>query len=377
MGRQRIVVKIGSSSLTETNGSLSILKLTEHVGALAALKNAGHDVILISSGAVAAGFPSLGYPVRPVTLSGKQAAAAVGQGLLMQGYTEQFAPYGLTPAQLLLTRDDFSDHARFGNANRTITELLKRGCIPIINENDSTSVEELTFGDNDMLSALVAGFVHADMLIILTDVSGIYSDNPNKNPSATRFDYLPEVTGEILNLSGESGTTVGTGGMKSKITAAQTALSLGVNTFIGKGVGHKKLLTILDGDGDGTYLGDFSNHSVMPTSKQWISLHSHANGSIVIDQGAEQALLIKGKSLLPAGVLSVHGTFSSDEVIQVYNQQGTVLGKGRTNVSSHELSQVLGLDSARAQEITKKTRKEIIHRDQWVASNRKESCHHE
>lgn len=372
MGRQRIVVKIGSSSLTKTNGLLSLEKLAEHVGALAQLKKHGHEVILISSGAVAAGFPALGYPSRPVTLSGKQAAAAVGQGLLMQGYMDQFLPYHLTPAQLLLTRDDFSNHTRFGNANRTITELLKRGCIPIINENDSTSVDELTFGDNDMLSALVAGFVHADMLMILTDVNGIYSANPIKNPDAIRYTHLPEISQELLDLSGESGSTVGTGGMKSKIGAAQTALSLGVNTFIGKGKGHDKLTLILKGEGDGTYLGSFSPKSVMPASKQWISLHSSASGSIIIDEGAEKALLQKGKSLLPAGVVSVMGSFSSHEVILVRNKQGQLLGKGRTHLSSEEIALVKGLDSARAREITSQTRNEVIHRDQWVASRKEQ-----
>ncbi|TSB46652.1 glutamate 5-kinase [Alkalicoccobacillus porphyridii] len=371
MGRQRIVVKIGSSSLTKTNGSLSLEKLTEHVGALAALKNQGHEVILISSGAVAAGFPSLGYPSRPVTLSGKQAAAAVGQGLLMQGYMEQFAPYHITPAQLLLTKEDFSHHTRFRNANRTITELLKRGCIPIINENDSISVDELTFGDNDMLSALVSGFVHANMLIILTDVNGIYSENPHKNPNAIRYSHLPEITKELLQLPAESGTALGTGGMKSKINAAQTALSLGVNTFIGHGLGHDKLISILKGEGDGTYLGSFSPKSVMPASKQWISLHSSTSGSIVIDEGAEKALLYKGKSLLPAGIVAVNGTFLPFEVIQVKNQQGHLLGKGRTNLSSNQIDLAKGLDSSSARDITNQKRDEVIHRDQWVA-NREE-----
>lgn len=376
MGRQRIVVKIGSSSLTKTNGSLSLKKLTEHVGALAQLKKEGHDVILISSGAVAAGFSALGYPSRPVTLSGKQAAAAVGQGLLMQGYMEQFAPFGLTAAQLLLTRDDFASHTRFGNANRAITELLKRGCIPIINENDSTSVDELTFGDNDILSALVAGFVHADLLMILTDVNGIYSANPMKDPNAIRYSHLPEVTKELLALTGESGSTVGTGGMKSKIKAAQTALSLGVNTFVGSGSGYDKLIRILHGEGDGTYLGSYSPRSVMPTSKQWISLHSPSSGAVVIDAGAEKALLQDGKSLLPAGVTAVSGTFGENEVIQVVNQKGILLGKGRTHLSAEQINLVKGLDSKNARSITKHSRNEIIHRDQWVAT-RKEHTHDE
>ncbi|MDQ0205659.1 glutamate 5-kinase [Alkalicoccobacillus murimartini] len=376
MGRKRFVVKIGSSSLTQTNGSLSVEKLSQHVEALAHLHKQGHEVILISSGAVAAGFSGLGYPHRPVTLAGKQAAAAVGQGLLMQGYTEQFAPFQITPAQLLLTRDDFADHKRFTNASRAITELLKRGCIPIINENDSTSVDELTFGDNDMLSALVSGFVHADMLIILTDVNGIYSANPVKDPTATRYTHLPQITQELLELSGESGSTVGTGGMKSKISAAQTALSFGVNTFIGKGSGHDTLLTILLGDGDGTYLGSFSHKPVMPASKQWISLHSPVSGSIIIDEGAEDALLQKGKSLLPAGIVSVEGTFSAQEVIHVRNKEGVLLGRGRTNLGSDQIQLVKGLDSQKARTLTNQQRKEIIHRDQWVAI-REEPTNHE
>src|SRR5690606_15833974 len=182
MKKQRIVVKIGSSSLTNDKGEIDQEKLNDHVHAVAALRKDRHEVILVSSGAVAAGFTRLGYPTRPVTLKGKQAAAAVGQSLLIQSYIEQFYPYGIIPAQILLTRTDFSNRERYQNAYATLMELLERKMLPIINENDTVSVEELTFGDNDMLSALVSGFIHADQLIILTDINGLYDADPRFNP---------------------------------------------------------------------------------------------------------------------------------------------------------------------------------------------------
>ncbi|KYG32143.1 glutamate 5-kinase [Alkalihalobacillus trypoxylicola] len=367
MRRQRIVVKIGSSSLTNPNGQLSMDKLTEHVQAISELKKKGHEVILISSGAVAAGFSALGYPIKPTSISGKQAAAAVGQGLLMRGYLEQFQKENLIPAQMLLTRDDFSNRHRFNNAYSTISELLKKGAIPIINENDTTSIQELTFGDNDMLSALVSGFVHAHILCILTDVNGLYDENPLKNPQAKRYTYLQEIKPELLAVADEKGSKVGTGGMKSKISAAHTALSLGVNIFIGKGTGVTKLLDIMEGKGDGTYIGSFQSEASMPTNKQWIALHSTSAGSIIIDRGAEHALLFLGKSLLPAGIKSVEGSFSSQDVINVYNESGYLLGKGTTNYHSNEIEQVKGHSSSVVKTTLQKQKTEVIHRNNWVA----------
>ena len=206
------------------------------------------------SGAVAAGFRN-GLSVETGDDQGKQAAAAVGQSLLIQSYMEGFSKYNIFPAQILLTRADFADKERYRNAYQTLEELLARGLLPIINENDTVSVEELTFGDNDMLSALVSGLVHADMLIILTDINGLYDSNPRENPKAKRYDFLQEITDEMIEKAGGSGSKVGTGGMKSKLIAAKTALSLGVQVFIGQGKGRDKLLRILEGQGDGTYIG--------------------------------------------------------------------------------------------------------------------------
>lgn len=361
MEKKRIVVKIGSSSLTNSRGEIDQEKFSDHIQAIAALRQEGHEVILVSSGAVAAGFARLGYPSRPVTLKGKQAAAAVGQSLLIQSYMEQLNQYKIVPAQILLTRNDFSKKERYRNAYATITELLERGILPIINENDTVSVEELTFGDNDMLSALVSGLVHAEQLIILTDINGLYDSNPRKNPNAKRFDYLHEITDDMLAVADGAGSNVGTGGMLSKLIAAKTALSLGVRVFIGHEKGSQKLLKILEGNGDGTYIGAEVLTSVT-NNKQWIALHSEVSGKIYIDKGAEEALLLHGRSLLPAGVYEVNGTFEKGDVVEVFGSTG-LLGKGEVLYSSEEILTVMG---KRSEELKQVLTIEVIHRDRWV-----------
>ncbi|WP_243291569.1 glutamate 5-kinase [Bacillus sp. FJAT-47783] len=369
MGK-RIVVKIGSSSLTDVNGGLSKEKLIDHVEAIAHLKNIGYDVVLISSGAVSAGFKQLGYPSRPVTTQGKQAAAAVGQGLLIQAYTEAFKQHGMVCAQLLLTRGDFQKKEQYKNAHNTLQELLKRSVLPIINENDSVSIEELTFGDNDMLSALVSGLVHAESLIILTDINGLYDDNPKHNPNAKRLDYVQKISHELIHsLSNDSGSKVGTGGMKSKLLAAQTALSLGVNVFIGKGNGRNKIEVMLNGNGDGTYIGH-PHLSIVKNSKQWVALHSEIKGEIEVDDGAEQAILFEGKSLLPAGIKNASGLFHQGDVVQIVNRQKQVIGKGEVNYSKEELEKVKGLSSREAMKKTKRVHPEVIHRDKLACKDK-------
>ncbi|MCM3584326.1 glutamate 5-kinase [Mesobacillus maritimus] len=360
MEKKRIVVKIGSSSLTNEKGEIDQAKLRDHVEAVAALRNEGHEVLMVSSGAVAAGFTSLGYPTRPVTLKGKQAAAAVGQSLLIQSYIEQFSLHNIVPAQILLTRTDFSNRERYQNAYFTLLELLERKLLPIINENDTVSVEELTFGDNDMLSALVSGLIHADQLIILTDINGLYDSDPRNNPEAKRLDYLDEITDEMVGYAEGSGSKVGTGGMKSKLMAAKTALSLGVPVFIGQGKGEAKLVEIIKGNGDGTYIQNPQVSSIN-TRRQWIALHSEVSGAIFVDQGAEEAILHKGKSLLPAGVTRIWGTFRSGDVVEVFGPNGGLLGKGEIAYSADELKDVVGRSSAANTPLM-----EVIHRNHWV-----------
>ncbi len=364
MEKSRIVVKIGSSSLTNPKGEIDEEKFNDHIDALAALRQAGHEVVLVSSGAVAAGFRKLGYPSRPVTIKGKQAAAAVGQSLLIQSYMEGFSKYNIFPAQILLTRADFADKERYRNAYQTLEELLARGLLPIINENDTVSVEELTFGDNDMLSALVSGLVHADMLIILTDINGLYDSNPRENPKAKRYDFLQEITDEMIEKAGGSGSKVGTGGMKSKLIAAKTALSLGVQVFIGQGKGRDKLLRILEGQGDGTYIGKEKLPSVT-SRKQWIYLHSPVSGKIYVDKGAEDALLNHGSSLLPAGIYKISGVFEKGDVVEVYGESG-LIGKGEVLYSSEDIKRLMGKRSEEICDDPVFSTIEVIHRDRWV-----------
>lgn len=367
MAKQRIVVKIGSSSLTNKNGGLDLLKLQEHTSAIAALKKQNVEVILISSGAVSAGFFDLGYPTRPVTVAGRQAAAAVGQGLLIQAYTDEFRKYNMVTSQLLLTKDVFRNEMQYSNVFSTLTELLKRDVIPIINENDTVAIDELTFGDNDMLSALVSGLVHADFLIILTDINGLYDKNPNTDSSAKRYDRLNHLSEHIVQQTNtDSGSKFGTGGMKSKLLAAKTALSLGVKVFVGTGTGENKLLNIMKNRGDGTYIGEdlTSNYR---KQKQWIAFHSKPAGKLHIDKGASEAVIHDGRSLLPAGIKWVEGDFIAGDVVDVvFNDE--IIAKGQVNYSSQELIKAKGESSKVAMKQSDRSKPEVIHRDRLVLS---------
>ncbi|WP_010632311.1 glutamate 5-kinase [Sporolactobacillus vineae] len=367
MESKRIVIKIGSSSLTDTHGQLDTKKLERHVEAVARLKRAGHEVIIVSSGAVAAGYSGLGYPARPVTIAGKQAAAAVGQVMLLKHYADAFSRHQIAIAQLLLARQDFERREQMSHAYSALSELLRRSVIPIINENDSVSLEELTFGDNDMLSALVSGLVHADFLVILTDVDGLYNKNPTLYPDAVRYHQLAAVSDQLLEeVSSTSGSKVGTGGMKSKLRAAKVAVSLGVRVFIGKGGSPETLQAVVEGSGDGTYIGGADLKPSLKVSKQWIALHSRVSGKIEIDDGAVHALMDEGKSLLPAGIKKICGRFFAGEVIQIVDRHHHVLGKGQVNYSSEQLNEIKRMPSDMAMNKANGDRPEVVHRDNWV-----------
>lgn len=364
MRRKRVVVKIGSSSLTNEYGEIDEEKMFDHVQAIARLREHGHEVILVSSGAVASGFRQLGLPTRPVTLKGKQAAAAVGQSLLIQTYIEKFSQFNIMPAQILLTREDFSNRERYQNAFQTITELLHRQILPIINENDAIAVDELTFGDNDMLSALVSGFIHSDQLILLTDVDGIYDKNPNKSASAKKIHFLDKISDELLDSVDDSRSKLGTGGMRSKIEAAQRALSLGVPVFIGTGKGVNKFLHIMTGKGEGTYIVNRSIPTVN-TKRQWIAFHSAVDGQLYVDHGAEEALLKRGKSLLPVGIIGIKGQFEKGDVVEVYSKNG-LLGKGVVNYSATAIRRVLDKRQEKHHHTKYTPMTEVIHRNDWI-----------
>ncbi|MCR8842906.1 glutamate 5-kinase [Paenibacillus sp. SC116] len=361
---QRIVVKIGSSSLTSEQGGLDRSKIAFFANELLSIIANGHQIVLVTSGAVAAGFTRIGYSTRPKQLHEKQAAAAVGQALLMQAYQEQFNSQGVTAAQILLTRQDFANRKRGHNAWMTIEELIKQGVIPIVNENDTVSVDELKFGDNDTLSALVANLVHANQLVIITDTDGLYTADPRKDSNAKKFEHIEMITEEIYSYAGGAGSTVGTGGMRSKLDAAKIAMRGGVKAFVGSVQQDGDLRRAVEGVGTGTYFATKQNG--LPVKKQWLGFHSTPLGTIVVDGGAEQALLGKGSSLLPVGVHLVQGDFHAGDVVEVTGIDGKVIGRGIVNYEHDQLMQVAGCTTADVLKKLNVPRIEVIHRDEWV-----------
>lgn len=363
---QTIVIKIGSSSLTSEQGGLDRGKVVFLADELASLHAEGHDVLLVTSGAVAAGFRRIGYASRPKLVHEKQASAAVGQALLMQAYEEAFGKHGITVAQILLTRPDFAHRDRAQNAYRTIEELLRQRVIPIINENDSVAVDELKFGENDTLSALVANLVKAGGLYILTDMDGLYTADPRKSPDAVKIGRVDVITDDLYRIASGAGTSVGTGGMRSKIEAARIAMQGGIPTFVGRVAEPGDLKRAAAGDGKGTYFT--TSLQTLSAKKHWIGFLSVPQGVVRVDAGAERALLHGGKSLLPAGVVSAEGDFHPGDVVEVAGPDGRTIGRGVSNYASWQLTAAAGLSSEEAMKRVSPARVEVIHRDEWVAT---------
>jgi glutamate 5-kinase len=362
--RRRIVVKIGSSSLTSSEGGLRRENIDYYAAELSALARSGEHIVLVTSGAVAAGYTRLGFQKRPKATHEKQASAAVGQALLMQAYNEAFAKHGLVVAQVLLTRSDFSNRKRIHNASATLEELLTRNVIPIINENDTVSVDELKFGDNDTLSALVANLVKARSLLICTDMDGLYTADPRKNPLASRIERVSVLSEELFEMAGGSGSAVGTGGMRSKLEAARIAMRGGVQVFIGRAGETGDLLRAAQNEGKGTYF-DATLHT-LSVKKQWVGFHSIPQGSVVVDEGARRALAEGGKSLLPAGIKHVEGEFHPGDVIEVLLDGGKVIGRGVVNYASWQLRAAAGFSTEEVLQRVDVPRIEVIHRDEWI-----------
>ncbi|ADH99450.1 glutamate 5-kinase [Salisediminibacterium selenitireducens] len=364
MHKSKIVIKIGTSSLASSSGALSEDKLHQVVTIVSEAMEAGHQVILVSSGAIAAGYERIGYPVRPETTKAKQAAASVGQAILMNAYQEAFMKRGIVSAQLLLTKQEIIQEASYHHLQNTMTELLQRKVLPIINENDSTSIDELTFGDNDHLASLVSGFIHADYCILYTDVDGIYDKNPKLDRSAKR---IRTITASELEKRSDidlrGGSSQGTGGMAAKLHAALQASGMGASVFIGKLDQRIPSLveTTINGDGPGTYI--ISDQPVpLRSKKQWIAFHSPVSGELTIDEGAVNALLSAGKSLLAVGILGSSGDFNSGSTVIVRSSDASVIGKGRVRLSSDELNQQLTHKMKSPSPV-------VIHRDEWISVN--------
>lgn len=363
--RQPIVVKIGSSSLTTAEGGLNRSSIEFYAAEAVRLIGEGYPVLIVTSAAVAAGFRRIGYGARPRAVHEKQAAAAVGQALLMQAYNEAFGRHGRVVAQLLLTRSDFSDRKRIHNARMTLDELLRHSVVPIINENDTVATDELKFGDNDTLSALVANLVKAERLVIVTDTDGLYTADPRKNSGARRIDRVERIDETVYRIAGGAGTAVGTGGMRSKIEAARIATRGGVPVFVGKVAEPGDLLKAVRGDGKGTYFD--TSLQTLSMKKQWVGFHSKPAGTIYVDEGAARALTEGHKSLLPAGVVRIDGDFHPGDVVEVSGPGLKPLGRGVVNYAAWQLQAAAGLSLEEVRMRIDGQLAEVIHRDEWVA----------
>ena len=363
--KKKVVIKIGSSTLTTKQGGLNRAAFLPFVQSIVPLREE-YDFVIISSGAVAAGRGACEEMGSKLSVTDRQALAALGQGHLIQTWNEAFGWYGIHVGQLLLTRHDLSFKESYQNILGCLNALLDRDIIPIINENDSVKVRSANFGDNDMLGAMIAALIHADHYIIVTDTPGLYNKNPSQNPDAKLIPFVDEVTSEVIEMAGDSSSQVGTGGMRTKLEAVRRASSQGIECFIGVASKSDFLQSILVGKGQGTYFG--SRHgTTLSRKKQWMLFHSEISGSIHIDHGAQEALIKRGKSLLPVGVMSVEGDFPLGAMINVYNQDKLLLGRGRTAYSSEQLKKALGSSSYEAKRQANSNKEEVIHRDDWVA----------
>ena len=354
-----VVIKIGTSSLTGTSGKIDpekFRKLAEEIFFLVSKKK--KQVILVSSGAIAAGSEKLGRLNSLKTIPEKQAAAAVGQNLLMTQYEKAFGAFGTPVGQVLLTRDAIEDRERYLNSRNTIFQLLKFGAVPIINENDTMATEEIRVGDNDNLGALVASLTGADLLILLSDVEGFYKNGK-------LLPYIDEISKELLDEAKGSSSVVGTGGMETKLQAAKIVLNAGIPMVIAS---HKKdgiITAILEGIEVGTLFAP--KLSKMESKKRWLAHGKKPAGHVVIDDGAKKALLEGGKSLLAVGIKEVKGRFGAGQVIGIFDSSRVELGRGLTNYTSEELSKIKGLKTAQINVILKESAgEEVVHRDNMV-----------
>lgn len=361
---KRIVVKIGSSLLVGKDGALRSAWLKSLVEDLAALRKAGKEIILVSSGAVSLGRQSLGFGVtRKLKLEEKQASAACGQGSLIQAYQQAMDAHNLKAAQILLTIEDSENRRRYLNARNTIETLLEIGAIPIINENDTVATAELRFGDNDRLAARVAQMMAADLLILLSDVDGLYSENPNTNPNAQHIDDIIIITAEIEAMAGGAASALSTGGMVTKILAAKMATSSGCNTMITLGLHDHPLQKLQDGGKRTLFHADGTPVSAR---KRWIADTLAPSGELIVDDGAATALT-KGKSLLPAGVKAVKGEFARGDAVTVKTEKGAEVARGLCAYASSDVHKILGMKTDKLEEILGfKGREEVIHRDDLV-----------
>lgn len=364
---KRWVVKIGSALLTNDGKGLDVDAIAGWVKQMAELRLQGIELVLVSSGAVAAGMRRLGWNARPTEIHQLQAAAAVGQMSLIQTYEVEFQRYGLLTAQVLLDHDDLSSRQRYLNARSTLKTLVSLNVVPVINENDTVVTDEIRFGDNDTLGALVANLIEADLLVILTDQKGMYDSDPRNNPNAQLLSEIAADDARLEQMAGGSGGALGRGGMITKVRAARVAARSGADTVIVGGRIDNALTRIAAGDNIGTFL--WAEQQPQAARKRWLSGQLQTRGTLVLDDGAVRVVSEQGKSLLPVGVKEVRGDFTRGDMVICVDLQGKEIARGLVNYHADEARKIIGKPSSQIMEILGyQDDKELIHRDNLVRS---------
>ncbi len=360
---KKMVIKIGSSSLTLKTGGLDRANIEKFVNEVSSLAKRGIEVMIVTSGAIAAGLEDLNISKKPQEITLLQAAASIGQVKIMKLYGDLFSKNGLKIGQILLTQEDTTRREQYLNIRNTIRNLIDLGVIPLINENDSAAVDEIKFGDNDELAALVSVLAEADVLVILTDIEGMYDKNPRTSRDAKLISYIDRIDKNIESAAGGIGSTYGIGGMESKIKAAKICSFSGIKTIIANSRRINVLDEILAGKNVGTFFAPQTMKKVK-SIKKWIAFGMKTKGAIIIDKGAEEAVLNKGKSILPVGVVKVSGKFNKGDTLKVFSMDNKLIAKGISNFSSDDILKIKGKNQKKIlSEFNDAMCSEVIHRD--------------
>ncbi len=364
-----LVVKIGSSTLVDENHRIDEGYLESLADQVVRVRELGWNTVVVSSGAIACGLRALGLEKRPTDIPSLQAAASIGQSAFAAAYANAFAPHDIITSSVLLTRRDTADRTAYLNARATIGRLLELGVVPIVNENDTVSIEQIKFGDNDTLAALVASLIEADLCIIMSDIDGLYDANPNKDPNAKLIERVGVITPEIMGAAGGSGSVVGSGGMVTKIKAARVLMAAGIPMVIAAGTRADVIVDAVAGKPVGTlFAGERKAHSITPR-KLWIALGDSVKGAVVVDEGAKNALVNRGSSLLAVGIAEVAGRFDEGDIVDVKDKSGLVIARGRVAFSSDEVALACGRTSVQLSEnrlLAPLAERAVIHRDELI-----------
>ena len=363
---KNLVIKIGSSSLCDDEGNINKEKILNLIQQIAYIKRKGINITLVSSGAINAGVHIMNLAKRPQTIPQKQALAAIGQASLMQIYEELFSLFNLRCAQILLNHDDFDDRKRLMNFNNAMQALIDYDVVPIINENDTLAVEEIKVGDNDTLASLVVPAVNADMVVLVSDINGLYDDNPHTNENAKLIKNVNGITKEIEDMAKDASSKVGTGGMITKIKAAKVCNDFGCDMAIVNGNQQNVLVDLMDGKDVGTYFSGVAGRT-LNSRQHWIMYRSMPKGSIIVDDGAKLALINNHTSLLPKGIVDVRGNFLISQIVDIIDLNNILLARGMVNYSSDEIKLIKGLNTREIKNVLHyKDYDEVVHANNLV-----------